>query len=154
VSGSRADGLSLEVRYSRAVLLALTTSRIITLHAIQEILTTAGMTDVFCSNADLLLLDSVPDRLGDHHTKRSVGHVENAASATVVVLVRHTRMDGSIGLDVDDVSDLVDLQQRRDGRHAIFTEWPSEHVPSSPPISLGIRHPDSLFTCPQPQVLT
>jgi len=149
VSGSRADGLSLEVRYSRAVLLALTTSRIITLHAIQEILTTAGMTDVFCSNADLLLLDPVPDWLGDHHTQRSVGHVENAASATVVVLVRHTRMDGSIGLDVDDVTNLIDLQQRRDGGHSIFTEGPSEHVPSSPAISLRIRHSDSFKVSPR-----
>jgi len=154
VGGSWANGLSLQIRDSRAVFLALTTGRVIAFHAIQEILTTAGMTDMLCSDADLLLFDPVPDRLGDHHTQGSVGHIENATGTTVVVFVGHTRMDGSIGFDVDDVSDLVDLQQRRDGRHAIFTEWPSEHVPSSPPISLGIRHLDSLFTCPRPKVFT
>jgi len=140
VGWSGSNWLSLQVRDGGAVLLALTTSSVVALHTVQEVLATAGMSDVFGSDADFLLLDSVPDWLGDDHAQRPVGHVENAPSPTVVVLVRHASVDGSIGLDVDNVSDLVDLEQRGDRRHSILAKGPSEHVTRAAPISLGIRH--------------
>ena len=49
-----------------------------------------GMSDVFCSDADLLLFDPVSYWLGDDDAERAVSHVENASSTTVVVLVGHT----------------------------------------------------------------
>ena len=49
-------------------------------------------------------------------------------------------MDGSISLDVDDISDLVDLQQGGHGGHSILAEWTSEHVTRAAAITLGIRH--------------
>ena len=33
--------------------------------------------------------------------------------------------------DVDDVADLVDLKQRRHGRHSVLAERTAEHVPGS-----------------------
>ena len=44
MSGSRSHRLSLEVGYGGAVLLALASGGVVTLHAVQEILTTAGVT--------------------------------------------------------------------------------------------------------------
>merc|ERR1719369_493704 len=99
---------------SDADLLALASRRVVTFYAVQEILTTAGMSDVFGSDADLLLFDSVPDRFGNDDAKRAVGHVENASSTTVVVLVGHAGMNGSVGFDVDDIADLINLQECRD----------------------------------------
>ena len=49
-------------------------------------------------------------------------------------------MDGSISLDVDDVSDLVDLEERGNCRHSILAERAPEHVTSASAVSLGIRH--------------
>jgi len=103
------DRLSLKIRDSSAVLFALATSRIVTLHAVQEILTTARVSDVFGSDADFLLFDPISDRLGNNHAQRAVCHVENATGASVVVLVGHTRVNGSICFDVDDIADFVDL---------------------------------------------
>ena len=44
MSGSGSNGLSLEVRDGGAVLLALAPGRVVALHAVQEILTAAGVT--------------------------------------------------------------------------------------------------------------
>jgi len=140
VSGSRSDGLSLEVRDGGAVLLALASGGVVALHAVQEILTAAGVTHMLSADANFLLFDAVAHGLGDDDAQRSVGHVENASSASVVVFVGHPRVHGSVGFDVDDISDLVDLQQGRDGRHSIFAEWTPEHVTRASAISLGIRH--------------
>ena len=49
-------------------------------------------------------------------------------------------MDRAIGLDVDDISDLVDLEERGDGGDAILAKRASEHIPSTAAVSLGIRH--------------
>jgi len=136
VGGSGADRLSLEVRDGGAVLLALASGGVVAFHAVQEILTTAGMSDVFCSDADLLLFDPVSYWLGDDDAERAVSHVENASSTTVVVLVGHTGMNGSVGLDIDDIADLVDLEESGDRRHSILTEWTPEHVTSTAAISL------------------
>jgi len=140
VGGSGADGLPLEVGHGGSVLLALASGRVVPLHAVQEILSAAGMPDVFGSDANLFLLDPVPHGFRDDNAQRSVRHVEHAARAPVVVLVGHTGVDGSVGFDVDDVADLVDLKQRRHGRHSVLAERTAEHVPGSAPISLGIRH--------------
>ena len=51
MSGSRADGLSLEVRDGGAVLLALASGGVVTLHAVQEILTAAGVTHLHVRRA-------------------------------------------------------------------------------------------------------
>jgi len=96
----------------------------------------SGMPDVFCPDADFLLLNSVSNGLRHHDAQRSVGHVENATGAPVVVFVWHACVDGAIGFNVDDVADFVDLEQRRDGRHSILAEWASEHVTRSATISL------------------
>jgi len=140
VGGSGADGLPLEVGHGGSVLLALASGRVVALHAVQEILSAAGMPDVFGSDANLFLLDPVPHGFRDDDAQGSVRHVEHAARAPVVVLVGHTGVDGSVGFDVDDVADLVDLKQRRHGRHSVLAERTAEHVPGSAPISLGIRH--------------
>jgi len=140
VSGSRSHRLSLEVGYGGAVLLALASGGVITLHAVQEILTTAGVTHVLSADANLLLFDAVAHRLGDDDAQGSVGNVENASSTTVVVLVGHAGVNGSIGFNVDDIADFVHLQKGRDGGHSILAEWAPEHVTSAAAVSLGIRH--------------
>merc|ERR1712112_125986 len=65
VGGSWAYGLPLEVWHGGSVLLALASGRVVALHAVQEILSAAGMPDVFGSDANLFLLDPVPHGFGD-----------------------------------------------------------------------------------------
>merc|ERR1712002_847743 len=35
-------------------------------------------------------------------------------------------MNGSVGLDIDDIADLVNLEESGDRRHSILTEWTPE----------------------------
>jgi len=114
VSRSGSDRLSLEVGNGGSVLLALASRRVVTFHAVQEILTTAGMAHVLSTDANLLLFNAIAHGLGDDDAQRTISHVEDASSAAVVVFVRHAGVNGSVGFDVDDVADLINLQERRD----------------------------------------
>jgi len=140
VSWPGADGLSLEIGDGGTVLLALPSRRVVTFHAVQEVLTTARVSHMFRADANLLLFNAVAHWLSDDDAQRTVCYVKDATCSAVVVLVRHTSVDGSIGFDVDDVPNLVDLQERCDGGHSILAEWAPEHVTSAAAVSLGIRH--------------
>ncbi len=58
------------------------------------------------SDVDSLLDDSVSDSLVHLNTDSSFGHVENASGSSVVELVGHTLVDGSIGGNIDIVTNL------------------------------------------------
>ena len=58
VSGSRSDGLSLEVRDGGTVLLALASGGVVALHAVQEILTAAGVTHLHTKGEEMVLFYS------------------------------------------------------------------------------------------------
>ena len=61
------------------------------------------------ANVDPLGDDPVSDLFVDDDSNGTRVDVEDGSSAAVVVLVRHTLVDGSIDNDVDDVSDLVGM---------------------------------------------
>jgi hypothetical protein len=46
----------------------------------------------------------------------------------VVELVRHTLLDSSIGLDINNITNLVSLQVSRQGNGTMFPEVTGEHV--------------------------
>jgi len=59
---------------------------------------------------ELLAKDSTVDLLVDSDTDGSLGHVENNSGASVVVLERHTLVDGGINFDINIVSSLEGSQ--------------------------------------------
>lgn len=63
-------------------------------------------------NADMDALgnDSVADLFVNNHADRSWVDVEDSASPSMVILVGHPFVYGSINYDVDDVADLVSCQ--------------------------------------------
>jgi len=60
-----------------------------------------------------LLQVPVPDDLVDDDTNSARSDVVDDSGTAVVVLVRHAALHGGVGLDVDDVADLVVDQVRR-----------------------------------------
>lgn len=79
-------------------------------NTVQELLTTLGVLNVLNSQVNTLLDVTVTNNLVDDNTNRRLGDVVNNTSLTVVVLVWHTLLDRTVGLDVHNVTNLVGLQ--------------------------------------------
>ena len=64
----------------------------------------------------------------------------------MVELVRHTLVDSTVGLDVNDVTDLVGLQVggKLDG-HTMLPEVTGEHVAGASADTIGVRHVESIL---------
>ncbi|EEQ41247.1 conserved hypothetical protein [Clavispora lusitaniae ATCC 42720] len=101
------------------------------LDSVQELLTTSRVLDVLDSQVDLLLDVSVTNNLVDDDTDSRLSDVENDTGLTLVVLVRHTLLDRTVGLDVDNVPNFVDLQVRRQWNCPVLLEVTLEHVTST-----------------------
>jgi len=71
---------------------------------IQETATRLGVFDVLNADIDALGEDAAANALVDDDTDGALGDVENAASGTVVHFVGHTLLDGTVALDVDDIT--------------------------------------------------
>ena len=64
----------------------------------------------------------------------------------MVELVGHTLVDSTVGLDVNDVTDLVGLQVggKLDG-HTMLPEVTGEHVAGASTDTIGVRHDESIL---------
>ena len=82
-------------------------SSVVFLDTAQEISTALRGLDVFNADIDALLHVTVTDTLVDNQTESTGTDVVNDGSAAMVELVRHTLVDGTVSLNVDQVSNLV-----------------------------------------------
>lgn len=124
---SRLGGLSLQV--DRLTLgLGLLLQSGVGDDSVQELLATSRVLNVLDSQVDSLLNVSVSNDLVDDDTDRRLGNVVNDTGLTVVVFVRHTLLDGTVGLDVNNVTDLVDLHVGRQSDGTMLLEVTLESV--------------------------
>lgn len=123
-----------------ALSLGLLQDLLVLLDTAQEVLTALGVADVLNTDVDALGDDAVLDALVHDHSQGMGGHVEDAASLSVVRLVGHALLDGTVSLNVHDVSDLVDLHVGGQRDHSTLPELAREHVSGSATVSLGVRH--------------
>ena len=92
------------------------------------------------ANVDPLGDDPVSDLLVDDHSNGTRVDVEDGSSAAVVVLVRHTLVDGSIDNDVDDVSDLVGSECIGNVDGSVLLEALSELVSGFALVAVAVGH--------------
>ena len=82
---------------------------IVLLGTVKELLTALGVAHVFNAEVNALGENLVTDSLVHFNTDGALGDVPDDTSLTVVEFVWHTLVYGSVGLHVNDLTNLVDL---------------------------------------------
>lgn len=90
-----------------------------------------GLSDVLDTYMNTLLDDTSVNGLVDTYSDSRLGYVENDSSASVVVLVGHTLMDGGVGEDIDVVTNLDGHLVLGKGGKSMLTELLGKHVPGT-----------------------
>jgi len=125
-------------------LLGTTTSSVILNNAIKEVLTALGGLNVLNANVNAFLDDTSADLLINNDTNSAWSHVPDDTSATVIAAVGHTLMDGTIRLDIDEVTNLVSTKIGGEVLGAMRAESASEFGTSSSPETVAVRHCEKL----------
>ena len=93
-----------------------------------EGLTAGGHTDVLDTDVNALGDDAVSNALVHNDTDGMGGHVEDSASLSVVELVGHTSLDGTISDDIDVVTNAVRDKVLAEGRDTVLSESLAEKI--------------------------
>lgn len=141
VSGTGTSRLSLQLNKGTSGL-GLGTLLAVVLDTGQKVETALGGLDVLNADTDTLLDLTVTNGLVDNDTEGTLGDVEDDTSLAMVELVGHTLLDGTVGLDVNEVTDLVGLHVGGELDHAMLAEVTGEEMASTGTVTKGMWHPD------------
>ena len=119
---------------------------VVGLDALEEVLAALGGLDVLDADGDALFHVAVANALVDNEAEGAGGDVVDNGSASVVELVGHALVDGAVGLDVDQVTDLVGDHVGRQLGRAVLAEIASKHVAGACAITKGVRHLQSTIS--------
>jgi hypothetical protein len=95
---------------------------------------------VFNANVDSLGDDALPDLLVDNDSDGPGVDVEDSSSSSVVVLVWHTLMDGTIDYNINNISDFVGSKGLGDMDCSVLLESFFEFVSGSALVSVAVSH--------------
>lgn len=112
----------------------------IELHAVQEVITALGVLDVLNTKVDTLFDLAVTHGLVDQNLDSTGLNTEDNTSSAMVVLVRHTLLDSTVSLDVDNVPDTVGAQVCAQSDGTMLTEATLEEIPRASTITKAVRH--------------
>lgn len=96
--------------------------------------------DMLNSDVNSLGDDSASVLLVDDDTDGVLGHIENLTGLTVVELVRHALVNGTVSDNVDEVTLLVSLHDLGKVHGAVLSEGLGEQVSGSSSISVAMGH--------------
>merc|ERR1719378_1219737 len=123
-----------------AGLLGLGNGGIVRLHTVQESLARFGVLDVLNADIDALGENAASNTLVNNDTDGTAGDVENASSGSVVDLVGHTLLDGTVAFDVDDIALAVASKVGLQANDTLLAEVLGEHVARSASDTLWVGH--------------
>ena len=121
VSFSGTDGLSLGGD-SLASLVSFSLLLIIVSASLEETFSRSRKSNVVVSDVDSLGDNSVSELLVNNNTDGSRVDVENSTGLTVVKVVGHTLVDGTVNNDINVVTDSVGGQDLRDTDGTVLSE--------------------------------
>ncbi len=124
------EGLSLQLN-KLALSLGILQSSSVFLDTTEEICSALGVLNVFNTDIDTLFHITVSDLLVEDDTDGGLGDVVDDTSLALVVLVRHTLLDGTVDIDVDDITNTVGDHVSGELGWTMFSELAREKVSSS-----------------------
>jgi hypothetical protein len=127
-------------RLRTSLLLGLLLLFTVELDSVQEVISALGVLDVLDSQIDSLLNLAVSHSLVDQYLDSSWLHAKDDSSSAVVVLVWHTLLLGGIGLDVDNVTNLVGSQVGAQVDGPILAEVLLEEITSACSVTKRVGH--------------
>lgn len=139
VSGTRSSGLTLQADL-HSISTSLSTSLVVSTGTLQKVITALAVVDVLNTNIDTLLHVTITDLLVNNHTDGMRGHIENNTGLSMVELVRHTTVNSTVGLDVNNITDLVGLHVSRQLYHTMLTEVAREEMTGTSTETEGVWH--------------
>ncbi len=108
--------------------------------SVEEFFSAGGKSKMFDSDVKSLGDDSVSDLFVDNDSQSSGVDIENCTSSTVIVLVWHGFVDGTIDNDIDDISDFVGGEVFRHSDGSVASESLLEFMSGSSLISVAVSH--------------
>ena len=99
-----------------------------------------GRQNMLDLDVNSLLNDAVSHLLVDLNANRSLSHIKNNSSATMISLERHTLMASSVGYNINVVTNMVGAHESRERNHSMAAECSLEHVTSTGTITVSVRH--------------
>lgn len=121
-------------------LLSLLLGLVVETDPVEEIFPGGGLLDVLNADVDALGDDPVADLLVDDDAHGSRVHVEDSPRLTVVVLVGHALVDGSVHGNIDDFASLVGCERPRDVDSTCLSESLLELVSGSASVAVCVCH--------------
>jgi hypothetical protein len=109
-------------------------------NAVEEIHSGSRELEMLDTNVNSFGNDTISDLLVDNHTNSTRVHVEDSSSATVIVLVWHALVNGSVDSDVNDISDLVGCKGFGDVNGTVLFKTFTEFVTGSTLVSVTVSH--------------
>lgn len=140
LASTRTNRLALLGGLGGSLLLGLDAALNVSLLAVLEIFAATRRTAVLNSDVHALSEVARSNLLEDLHTDGVRSNVPHATSLTMVVLVGHTLVDGAVGLDVDVVSNLVDMEISLQTDRSVLAEVTGEHVTGAGAVTEAVRH--------------
>jgi len=108
--------------------------------ALEELLLALGRTNVLNTDVKTLADKTVADLLVQLDTDGTPRDVPHAASATVIELVGHTLVDGTVNNDIDVIANLVGVEVGAKRGHAMLPEVLGELSTSASTSTERVRH--------------
>ena len=105
-----------------------------------DFLLTLGLSDVLDSDVNSLLDNSSVNLLVDSDSNGGLGQVEDNTSSTMVMLVRHTLVDGRVSEDINIITDLDAHEVLGEVWVSVFAEFLGEHLTGSGSLTEGMWH--------------
>lgn len=113
---------------------------VVSADAILEGLTAAGKTDVLNTDVNALGDNARSNALVHDDTNGVLGDVPDSTGLTMVELVGHTSLDGTISDDIDVVTLLVDGEVLVEGRDTVLSECSAEEISRASSKTKGVGH--------------
>jgi hypothetical protein len=137
VAGLSGDSLGVNLH---ALNLGLSLLGVILAHSSLEGLTALASADMLNSDVNSLGDDSASVLLVDDDTDCVLGHIENAASLTVVELVRHALVNGAVSDNIDEITLSVGLHDLGEVHGTVLSEGLGEEMSGSSSVSVTVGH--------------